>query len=136
MLAVDSAETEQHYSLTSPTHSGNVCPLTITYFVNGEIDLSLLPTGTYRYYQQKLTSAAVVSVYAKTKQFSLGFIYAVIDGEMWSYNGTWHNVSQGQAQGSQQNASEGITAVTPGKTTEIVVLTRSHDLTACTIDTV
>ena len=136
MLAADSAETEQHYSLTSPTHSGNVCPLTITYFVNGEIDLSLLPTGSYRYYQQKLTSAAVVSVYAKTNQYSLGYIYAVIDGEMWSYNGTWHNMSQGQAQGTQQNASGGITAVTPGKTTEIVVLTRSHDLTACTIDTV
>lgn len=125
----------QSYSLSEPTQTGDQNALTTAYLIDGELDLSGIGAGSNRYYQQKLSPACVVTIASNTSGYSLGFFYAVINGEMYAYNGSWHNLSQGEASGSALDVRN-QTGTTPGIASEVVVLSRSRDLTLCTINEV
>lgn len=125
----------QSYSLSEPTQTGDQNALTTAYLIDGELDLSGIGAGSNRYYQQKLSPACVVTIASNTSGYSLGFFYAVINGEMYAYNGSWHNLSQGEASGSALDVRN-QTGTTPDIASEVVVLSRSRDLTLCTIDEV
>ena len=128
------AYTPQSYSLGGPTQTGAADALNTSYLINGEIDLSSIEAGSNRYYQQKLSPACTVKITTNAGAYSLGYYYCVINGEMYSYNGAWHNQSRGTSQGSKMDIR--TSATTPGNATEVVVLSRSKNLTVCTIEEV
>jgi len=126
--------TPQSYSLSEPTQTGSANALGTSYLVDGELDLSGISEGTNRYYQQKLSPACVVTIATNASAYSLGYYYAVIGGELYAYDGSWHNVSQSESYSTMDVRSK--SATTPGIATEVCILSRSKDLSTCTIDEV
>lgn len=127
--------TPQSYSLSAPTSTGSANAIGVNRLVDGKIDLSGISEGSNRYYLQDMTKPAVMLVETNAGSYSLGFIYAVINGELYSYNGSWHNLSQSESEGSAMDMRN-KSATTPAAATEIMCLSRSANLSKCTMNEV